>query len=130
MKVNLLIKIQIGIRPLTFPGKTCVKNPTAVCVPGCAAACSGILDMRNRVRQRFARRGFVKVKCAVLATAFGKGDGEVFAVQRRHKPVDGSRAFRVENVRIEHYFFRLKIVRRCERHQQRLLLRRLELHRE
>ena len=72
MKVNLLIKIQISIRPLAFPGKPCVKNPGAIRVPSRAAACRGILDMRNRVRQRFARRSFVKVKCAVFAATFGK----------------------------------------------------------
>src|SRR5437773_10062855 len=30
MKVNLLIKIQISIRPLAFPGKPCVENPGAI----------------------------------------------------------------------------------------------------
>jgi hypothetical protein len=72
MKVNLLIKIEISIRPLAFPGKARVKNPGAIRVPSRAAACRGILDMRNRVRQRFARRSFVKVKCAVFAATFGK----------------------------------------------------------
>src|SRR6185503_9911140 len=72
VKVNLLIKIEISIRPLTFPGKPCVKNPGAISVPSRAAACRGILNMRNRVRQRFAVRSFVKVEGAVFAAAFGK----------------------------------------------------------
>jgi hypothetical protein len=38
MKVNLLIKIQIGIWPLAFPGKACVKNPGAIGIPSRAAA--------------------------------------------------------------------------------------------
>src|SRR6185436_7548712 len=63
MKVNLLIKIEIGIRPLAFPGKPCVKNTGAIPVPSCTATSRGILDMCNGVRQRFARRSFVKVKC-------------------------------------------------------------------
>src|SRR5205823_3193161 len=33
MKVNLLIKIQISIRPLAFSGKPCVINPGAIRVP-------------------------------------------------------------------------------------------------
>src|SRR4029453_6988411 len=72
IKVNLLIKIKISIRPLAFPGKARVINPGAIRVPSRAAACRGILDMRNRVRQPFARRSFVKVKCAGLAPTFGK----------------------------------------------------------
>ena len=72
MKINLLIKIQISIRPLAFAGKARVINAGPIRVPSRAAACRGILDMRNRVRQRFARRSFVKVKCAVFAAAFGK----------------------------------------------------------
>ncbi len=47
MKVNLLIKIQISVRPLTFPGKTRVINAGAICVPSRTAARRGILDMRN-----------------------------------------------------------------------------------
>src|SRR5258708_39699741 len=72
MKVNLLIKIEISIRALAFPWKTRVKNPGSIRVPSRAAACRRILDMRNRVRQRFARRSFVKGKCAVFAATFGK----------------------------------------------------------
>src|SRR5439155_6454268 len=72
MKVNLLIKIEISIWPLAFPGKLCVKNPGAIRVPSRTAACRGILDMRNRVWERFARRSFVKVKCSIFAAAFGK----------------------------------------------------------
>ena len=72
MKINLLIKIQISIGTFTLPGKACVKNSAAICIPGRAAACCGILDVRNRVRQRFARRSFLKVKCALFATVFGK----------------------------------------------------------
>src|SRR5438045_5635772 len=66
MKVNLLIKIEISIRPLAFPGKARVKNPGAIRVPSRAAARRGILDVCDCIRQRFARRSFVKVKCAVF----------------------------------------------------------------
>src|SRR5207247_3187548 len=72
MKVNLLIKIEISIWQLVFPGKPCVKHPGAIRVPSRTAACRGILDMRNRVWERFARRSFVKVKCSIFASAFVK----------------------------------------------------------
>jgi len=72
MKVNLLIKIQISIWPLALPRKPCVKNPRAVRIPSCTAACCGVLNMRDRVRQRFPRRSFVKVKGAVFAATCGK----------------------------------------------------------
>src|SRR6266487_6112552 len=75
VKINLLIKIQISIGPLAFPGKTRVIDSRSIGVPSRAATRSGILDMCNGVRQRFARRGFVKAKCAVFAAAFGKRYG-------------------------------------------------------
>ena len=54
----------------------------------------------------------------------------MFAIQRGNKPIDRGRAFGVQHIRIEHDFLRLEIVCRSERHQQRLLLWRLEFHRE
>src|SRR5262249_24128599 len=50
MKINLLIKIQISIRPLAFPRKASVINSAAIPVPRRASAGRGILHMRNRVR--------------------------------------------------------------------------------
>ena len=81
VKINLLIKIQISFGPLTLPGKTRVINSSAVSVPGRTAARCGILHVRDGVRQRFSRRGFVKVKRAVLASAFRQRDSDVLAIK-------------------------------------------------
>ena len=81
VEINLLIKIKISVRPLAFPGKARVINSSSIAVPGGAASCRWILNMRNRVRQRLARRGLVKVKCAVFAAAFGKRHRDIFAIQ-------------------------------------------------
>src|SRR6266853_1447570 len=58
MKINLLIKIQIGFGPLTLSWKTRVIDSSAVRVPGRAATRCGILHVGNHVRERFACRGF------------------------------------------------------------------------
>ena len=81
VKINLLIKVQVRFGPLTFSGKPCVINPGAVGVPCCAAARSRILHVRNRVWQRFASGGLVKVKSAVFTSTFGKRHGDIFAIQ-------------------------------------------------
>src|SRR5882724_8688016 len=77
VKINLLIKVQVRLGPLTFSGKPCVINPGAVGVPCCAATRSRILDVGNRVRQRFAGAGFVKVKSAVFTSTLGKRHGDI-----------------------------------------------------
>src|SRR5262245_6411832 len=81
VEVNLLIKIQISIGPLAFSWKARVINSRSIGVPCRAAPRSGILNMRNGVHQWFARRDFVKVKCAVFAATFGKRHGYTFAIQ-------------------------------------------------
>src|SRR5262249_26444602 len=81
VKINLLIKIEISVRPLAFSGKARVIDSCAVGVPSSAATGSRILDTCNCVGQRFTRGGFVKVKCAVFAPAFGKRYSYTFAVQ-------------------------------------------------
>ena len=72
VKINLLIEIQISFGSLTRPGEARVINTGAVVVPSRAAARCGILHVRDRVRQCFSGRGFVKVKRAIFAAAFGQ----------------------------------------------------------
>src|SRR2546430_10946478 len=72
VKINLLIEIQISFGSLTLPGETRVINSGAVLVPSRAAARRRILHVRDRVWQCFSGRGFVKVKRAIFAAAFGK----------------------------------------------------------
>src|SRR4029077_12972196 len=72
VKIDLLIKVQVGFGPLTFSGKPCVIDPGAVGLPCCTAARCRILDVGDRVRQRFAIAGLVKVKGAVFTASFGK----------------------------------------------------------
>src|SRR5207244_5765874 len=69
MEINLLIKIQIGIGALTFPGKSRIINAGATGIPCGAAACGWVLYMRNSIRQRFACRGFIEMTGAVSASA-------------------------------------------------------------
>src|SRR4029077_7772555 len=70
VKIDLLIKVQVGFRPLTRSGKTCVINSGAVGVPCCAAARRRILDMGDSIRQRVASAGLVEVKRAVFTSTF------------------------------------------------------------
>ncbi len=69
MKINLLIKIQVSVWPLAFARKARVINAGAIRIPGRASAGGRILHMRDRIGQRFAGRGFVKMQCAVFASA-------------------------------------------------------------
>ena len=81
MKINLLIKVQVGFGALALPREARVINAGPVRVPGRAAASGGILDVRNRVGQRFGHRGFVNAQTAVFASAFRQRDGNVLAVK-------------------------------------------------
>ena len=69
VEINLLIKIQISIGPLAFPGKTRVINAGTIGIPRRAATCGWVLNMRDSIRQRLACRGFVEVKRTVFAAA-------------------------------------------------------------
>ena len=69
VEINLLIKIQISIGPLAFPGKTRVINAGTIGIPRRAATCGWVLDMPDGIRQRLVCRGFVEVKRAVFAAA-------------------------------------------------------------
>ena len=80
MKINLLIKIQVGFGPLTLSWKTRVINSGAVRVPGRAATRRRILHVGNHVRERFARRGFVNVQRAIFAAACGKRHRDTFTI--------------------------------------------------
>src|SRR5262249_26632006 len=55
VKINLLIKIQISVRPLAFSGKTRVIDSGAIAVPSRAAPRSRILNVCDGVWQRFVR---------------------------------------------------------------------------
>ena len=130
MKINLLIKIQVGLRSLAFARETRVINTGAVGVPGRAAAGSRILHMRNRIRRRPARRRFVNVQGSIFAPALRNRNRDIFSVTRRYKPIDRRCAFSIERVRVQHHLLRFQIVGRHQRHQHLLLLRRLKFHRE
>src|SRR5438874_11926356 len=80
VKVNLLIKVQVGFGSLALPRETRVINAGPVRVPGCAAAGGGILDVRNRVREPFGRGGFANVQRGGVASAFGQLDGDLLAI--------------------------------------------------
>ena len=67
MKINLLIKIQVGVGPLAFAWKPRVINSSAVRIPGRAAAGGWILHMRDRVGHGFSCRGFINVERPILA---------------------------------------------------------------
>ena len=69
MKINLLIKIQVGVRFLAFARKARVINPGAVRVPGRAAAGGRILHVRDRIRQRLACGRFINVQRPVFAAS-------------------------------------------------------------
>ena len=130
MKINLLIEIQIAIGPLALSRITRVVNSRAIRVPRRAAGGRRILHVRDRVRQRFPRRDLVKVQRPIFTAALRKRDRHHLAIERRHKPIDRRRALGIHRIRIEQHLFRFQIVGRGERHQHRLLLRRLEFHRE
>src|SRR5437868_7079617 len=83
VEIDLLIKIQVSIWPLALPGKSRVINAGAIGIPGSAATCGWILDMRDGIRQRFACRGFVEVKRAIFAAAGRERYRNTFGIQRR-----------------------------------------------
>src|SRR5260370_20413237 len=81
MKINLLIKIQVGFGALALPWETRVINAGPVRVPGRSAAGGGVLCVRERVRKRLGRPGVVNRQSATFASAFRPRNGDVLAIK-------------------------------------------------
>ena len=81
VKIDLLKKVQVSLGPFTVPWEPSVIDSGSVGVPCGAATRRRVLDMGDRIRQRVASRGLVKVKGAVLASALGKRHRDILAVQ-------------------------------------------------
>ena len=106
-----------------------VEQPAAVGGEGGAAAGGAVLHVLDDVGQRLAGGDVVDVQVAALGAALGQRDGDALAVERRHVPVDGGVAARVERHRIEEHALGPER-RRAAHHEERLLLGRLRLHGE
>ena len=127
VKVDLLIEIQIGRGPLARARIARVPEPAAVAIPRHAPARGRAVHARNQIRQPLAGRDFKYRHRPVFAPAFRKRHRHQLSVQRRLIKVDGGGPARIEHVRIDDRARGIGIVRRSQRHQKRLQLRRLGL---
>ena len=78
MKPNLLVEVNIRLRPLARVGIASIENAGAVGGPGGAAAAGRILHARDFVRQLPARIGLEEVQRPLLAAALRQ--------RHRHQP--------------------------------------------
>src|SRR5262249_4072383 len=101
MEVDLLIKVQVLVGPLSFARKPGVIDAGCVCIPGSAATSRWVLDMSNGITQLFAVCGIIEMEGAIFASAFGERDGKLIAVERRFKPINRGRALSVELIGID-----------------------------
>ena len=80
VKIDLLIKIQVGLRPFAFARESGVINSAPVCVPRRAATSRWILHVRDRILQRFAGGGLVNAQRSVFASALRNRHRDIFAI--------------------------------------------------
>ena len=130
MKIDLLEEIQISIGSFAFVRIAGVENRLSIGRPRHAAAARGILHTGDPVGQMLSVFRPVKVQRAFFTAVFGKTNRDQFSIGRRHEPIHRHLSLRLDLIRIEHDFLRREIVRRCERNEQPLLLRRLKLQRK
>ena len=111
-------------------GITRVPEGFPVLRPGEIAAGGWILHACNRRADLFPARHLVHMQRAVLAAVLRQRHGHELSVGRGHEPVDGGEPFGVECVGIKHDFPALRLGLGVERHQYRLLFRRVAVDRK
>src|SRR6185369_1537125 len=92
VKINLLIKTEVSVRPLALARVARIKQTGAIAIPGRAAAPSRELHARDRIRALLARSCLVDEERALLAAILREGNSHQFAVRGRHVPVDSGGA--------------------------------------
>lgn len=130
VKIDLLEEVQICLGLLALMRVAGVEDRSAIGSPGCAAAASGVLHAADAVRKMLAGFRVVKMQRALFAAVLGEADGDQFAIGRGNEPIHRHLSFGFDLIGIKHHLFRCQIVRRRQRDQQPLLLRRLELQGE
>ena len=128
---DLLEEVEIFLWPLALTGIARVEETLAVGRPGGAPARRALLHERDHIAGFLPRLDIENVKRALLASALGERDGDPAAVGRRHEPVEGRVAARVEGVRVDDRPHAIRARQRRQEDDPRLLLaRRIEAHRE
>src|SRR6516165_9098940 len=98
MVVNLLIKVQVLGRPLSFSRITCIEDCLTIRGPGRASPASRELDMLDYVRQLFAGFDLEKTEIAIFSPVLRQRNGDDFAIRRRNKPVGRGGARSIDRV--------------------------------
>ena len=130
VKVDLLEKVAVLERPLVALRIARVVETGAVGAPFDASAGRRIHHAGNHVVEAAAGCHIVDVRGAVLAAVGRKRHNDAFAVVGWPEEVDRGLARGVEGVEIKHDTLAADVTRRRQRHQNGLVLRRLQFQRE
>ena len=130
VKVDLLEKVAVLGRTLVASRIARVVETGAVGAPFDASASRRIHNAGNHVVEAAAGRHIVDIRRAVFAAVGRKRHDDAFAVVGRPEEVDRSLARGIEGVEIEHDTLAADVTRRRQRHQNGLVLRRLQFQRE
>ena len=107
-----------------------VPEAAAIAIPGHAASGRGPLTRGIASPERFAGGHFKHRYRSIFAAALRERYRDQLAVERRLVEIDRRASAGIERIRIHQHPRRAGIVRRRQRHQERLQLGRLRLHRE
>ena len=131
VKIDLLVEVTVFGGALVSLRVARVIKAAAVGGPLDAAAGGWIVHAGDDVRQPLSGGGVVDVRGALLAAIFGQRDRNITPIVRWLVEVDrGPAVAVVELIGVENHALSAHVCRRGQHHKQRLILRRLTLHRE